>query len=411
MNKALFNLILFIIIVTTLYGVISSHYGSINYKNWGKANNSQQNAAEGWRRDSLNQAEYEVTYSRQSHHVHSGQQSVSIKSKDIKDSEEFRYIQSFSAEQFIGKRMELTAYVKLAELSNKIALFASQSETSGRVQAYVSELHSDTAKNTWHKLRVVSDVIDDTTMITIGFHMIGHGSVWLDSITWQEVDKFEKTVGKPTIYRTKEAYQNYLDSVGATATATSEKTDNLGFEQPILNANTGWQVAPVVMQDYDIIFDNDVTYSGDASLSFTTKEHVHPQSIGVVYQKLLADNYLGKKVQLSAFIKRENTTNKATLWFRVNNSENKTIAFENLQHTRISLSNPWQKETIVLDIAKDASTLSFGLLTTGSGQIWLDDVELTILESLPNDYKYDNAIETLFKLPTTASNLSFEQNK
>jgi len=62
------------------------------------------------------------------------------------------------------------------------------------------------------------------------------------------------------------------------------------------------------------------------------------------------------------------------------------VGFDNMQSRPLKGTADWQSFDVVLDVPKDATSISFGVLLTGSGSVWVsnasfetvgDDVALT----------------------------------
>jgi C-terminal processing protease CtpA/Prc len=90
----------------------------------------------------------------------------------------------------------------------------------------------------------------------------------------------------------------------------------------------------------------------------------------------LPENYDGKKITLSGFIKTENVTDGyAGLWMRIDPS----IAFDNMGNNGIKGTTDWARYEITLDMnpAKTKQIVVGGLLV-GKGKMWLDDLTVTI---------------------------------
>ena len=84
---------------------------------------------------------------------------------------------------------------------------------------------------------------------------------------------------------------------------------------------------------------------------------------------------------MSAYMKTKDLTDKATFWLRVDQAySDKPLSFDNMMNRAITGNTDWQKYEIVLDVPCNASTISFGAMLVGGGQIWFDNLMLTIIE-------------------------------
>ncbi len=85
--------------------------------------------------------------------------------------------------------------------------------------------------------------------------------------------------------------------------------------------------------------------------------------------------YAGKRIRLRAWVRSDNATDWAGLWMRVDKGQ-KVISLDNMQQRAIRGSQPWMTYDVVLDVPEDATKIAFGLLLSGPGEVWLNDVKL-----------------------------------
>jgi hypothetical protein len=99
--------------------------------------------------------------------------------------------QEISGSEYAGKRIRLSAYLKSDNLVN-------DNGYGGQIWAYSfsgGELYMTSAagniKGTtdWKEYSVVFDIPEDNPSVTYGLSVSGQGTVWIDSISWEVVDK------------------------------------------------------------------------------------------------------------------------------------------------------------------------------------------------------------------------------
>jgi hypothetical protein len=81
------------------------------------------------------------------------------------------------------------------------------------------------------------------------------------------------------------------------------------------------------------------------------------------------------------------------------------LAFDNMQSRPIKASTDWTKYDVVLDVPEQAEQISFGLLLTGRGETWVDDMKF---EVVGKDVPTTGASLT-GKVPEAPTNLGFEE--
>jgi hypothetical protein len=82
-----------------------------------------------------------------------------------------------------------------------------------------------------------------------------------------------------------------------------------------------------------------------------------------------------------------------------------SVAFDNMQNRAIKGTQPWGMHEVVLDVPADATSISFGILLTGSGEVWLSDLSL---EEVGMDTP-TTAMNSQGTLPQRPVNLGFSE--
>jgi len=166
----------------------------------------------------------------------------------------------------------------------------------------------------------------------------------------------------------------------------------------------GWFLAGSKPKEYTVQMDNQVVHGGKASatMKFIGQD---TSGFGTLMQSIVADNYLGKRVRLSAFVKTQNVSGWVGLWMRIDGGKNpyKSLAFDNMENRALRGTVDWKKCEVVLDVPAEAESLNWGLILGAKGQAWLEDVQIEIVG---NDVPTTNMDATRKKEPV---NLNFEQ--
>lgn len=146
--------------------------------------------------------------------------------------------------------------------------------------------------------------------------------------------------------------------------------ENLDFE-----ANGGWFKSGTRPDDYQWGIDYQVTRSGKPSghIKFTASDVI---GAGVLAQMFRADDYLGKRVRLSGYIKATGIDGQAEFQMRVGGINYKQLSFDKQP---IQDTSGWKKYEIALDVPEDSVNISFGILLEGKGQVWVDDLRFEVV--------------------------------
>lgn len=164
----------------------------------------------------------------------------------------------------------------------------------------------------------------------------------------------------------------------------------------------GWFKAGAAPADYDLGIDQNETLRGKP-VCYLKPRTSSPEGFGTVMQMFKADSYLGKRVMLTGMAKSEAVEQWAGFWMRVDGRDERTASFDNMQDRPIRGTTGWTKYQIVLDVPPDGAYMALGLLLDGAGQIWMADVQFSVVSSSTptTDLKTD--------YPDAPINLSFEE--
>ena len=123
---------------------------------------------------------------------HTGTASAFIQSEE----EEFvpdeyaTIMQQFRAERFLGKRVRFSAFVKALEVEGWAGLWM-RLDGKFSVTLKLDNMQNRSIKGSvnWNLYSCVLDVPQETELINIGILLNGKGRVWMDNVSFQEVDK------------------------------------------------------------------------------------------------------------------------------------------------------------------------------------------------------------------------------
>jgi hypothetical protein len=159
---------------------------------------------------------------------------------------------------------------------------------------------------------------------------------------------------------------------------TESKTDfNFGFEKI---SNKGqlpdnwmkWGTA-----DYKLSSDTIEKHSGRTSLSIELIGASTDQSFGSCGYAIPAV-YKGNQIELRGYMKLQNIDNgRIGLMLRIDGA-NGTLQFDNMMQRNIHGTSDWTLYSIVLPLPKNAKTIFIGPILSGTGKLWIDDIQLLI---------------------------------
>ena len=97
--------------------------------------------------------------------------------------------------------------------------------------------------------------------------------------------------------------------------------------------------------------------------------------------KSIPVDFAGAKLELRGFLRTEDVSDFAGLWMRQDDDAG-LVAFDNMQSRQLKGTTEWTEYSIVLPLNKAAKRLTFGVLASGTGRVWADDLRL-LLDDTP----------------------------
>jgi hypothetical protein len=171
-----------------------------------------------------------------------------------------------------------------------------------------------------------------------------------------------------------------------------------------ITAPKGWTKNGSKTNSYVVGLDREQTYNGLPS-AYVKSLEPNIDGFGGMMQTTSAEQYLGKRVRLSGWMKTQDANDGGGhLWLRVDGQEvGRTLQFDNMNGRAPKGTTDWQPYSVVLDVPKEASALAYGFFVEGAGQAW---VAGTKIEEVGTDVPSTN-INRPRQLPPTPRNISF----
>jgi C-terminal processing protease CtpA/Prc len=93
--------------------------------------------------------------------------------------------------------------------------------------------------------------------------------------------------------------------------------------------------------------------------------------------KMIPIDFTGTTLEWRGFLRTEDVSNFAGLWMR-QDDDTGSVAFDNMQSRQLKGTTDWAEYSIVLPLSKAAKRLAFGILASGVGRVWADDLRLLV---------------------------------
>jgi erythromycin esterase len=161
-----------------------------------------------------------------------------------------------------------------------------------------------------------------------------------------------------------------LLAIGCSHTQNPKINLNLDFEDIQEGKPQGWRFHP--LKNYSVSLDSVTVKSGKYSVAIEfTGDSTYFQYVACT----LPNNYIGKNITLSGYIKTENVDGFAGLFIQIDPG----IGFDNMEKDSVAGTNDWQRYEVSLDMnPPETQQIIFGGMLTGKGKMWLDDLHITI---------------------------------
>lgn len=121
-----------------------------------------------------------------------GARSVSIKgeSENIDDEDYMTVMQQFKARDYIGKRIRFSAFIKALDVQEWCGLWMRINGVTANIVKFDNMQNRPIrGTNDWNYYSTVLDVPDSSNIINIGVLLNGRGTIWMDHIKFEIVDK------------------------------------------------------------------------------------------------------------------------------------------------------------------------------------------------------------------------------
>lgn len=259
----------------------------------------------------------------------------------------------------------------------------------------IQRIESDEVNPRNHTLKTILDVLDydfeslskDSDYQSVGSSKKGFGQL-------KELFNLKKNTMKKI---------SVLSLIVILTTAITILTSNDANAQSI----DDWFISGSKKENYNIGLDKSIYKSGGISAFIQSNENeTSIKGFGTLMQTCSAENYLGKRIKMTAYIKTEDVVNRAGMWLRVDSKEpRETLSFDNMSKRPIKGNTNWTKYEIILDVPENSERLNFGILVNGTGKAWIDDINFEVVDKV----KTSTTEIKKKKIPSKPMNLDFSK--
>lgn len=140
-----------------------------------------------------------------------------------------------------------------------------------------------------------------------------------------------------------------------------------------------WIVAGESPKMYEAGIDVDGSGSGNKGAKYIRQAKGDGKSWGTLMQQFSAEAYRGKRVRFQADVMTHSVSKWAGLWMRVDSPGKFSSSFYNSQDKPMKGTMVWERRSVVLDVAEDATAVSLGVISAGTGETWIDNLSVEVV--------------------------------
>jgi hypothetical protein len=141
----------------------------------------------------------------------------------------------------------------------------------------------------------------------------------------------------------------------------------------------GWFMAGSKPNHYEGSLDTSEAHSG-SQCAYMKHAVAKPEGFGTLMQQFSPNDYLGKRLKISLFVKTQDLEGRVQPWMRVDGPERgKTLSFDNMCNRAISENTDWKGYSMVLNVPEESTNIAFGVMLFGKGKMWFDDVTVDVV--------------------------------
>ncbi|HEY9716493.1 MAG TPA: ATP-dependent Clp protease adaptor ClpS [Trichormus sp.] len=157
-------------------------------------------------------------------------------------------------------------------------------------------------------------------------------------------------------------------------TVEDQEDEEGASEEAKHKAPRGWFIAGSFPDDYGVGTDTSVCHSGNRC-AYLRNAVDEPRGFGTLMQSFSPQNYFEKRLRMSMWIKTSAVCGRVQPWMRIDGRrKSQMLGFDNCCERSITGSTDWQSCEIVLDIPRDSTNIAFGIILSGRGCVWIDDI-------------------------------------
>jgi len=136
-----------------------------------------------------------------------------------------------------------------------------------------------------------------------------------------------------------------------------------------------WFLAGSHPHEYELRLVHDEVYEGKRVVTLRSTAD-SPSGFGTLMQQCAPDEFVGDRIRFSGAVRSRDVEGWAGLWFRVDGTTGRSLAFDNMQDRAVKGTTDWARYDVVLDVPQGATLLAYGILLSGAGEVGVADLRI-----------------------------------
>jgi beta-lactamase regulating signal transducer with metallopeptidase domain len=300
-----------------------------------------------------------------------GVQCAYLQSSDIRPRGYGVLRQDVPGKPFRGKRIRFSGYLKTDGIREYTGLLVSLM-TPKTDSTWAMGKRPILGTTDWRRYEYVVDIPQDCNAIMLGVSIKGPGKVWASEFQFE-------TVGTDVALTPEKPEVSKIDS-GDSDESPLEPV-NMAFAKGLEGWGRMEEGNASTPLAYSIGLDDSVRRGG-IPMPFLTNDGTKPNGYANMVQYIQARNYCGKRIRLSGLVRTAGIKRFAGLWLSVQDPD-KSVVWD-AEKQPIRGNTDWTKQSIVVDVPKNANAIGLGIMMKGVGKIWASDLKVeTVDKSVP----------------------------
>jgi len=133
--------------------------------------------------------------------------------------------------------------------------------------------------------------------------------------------------------------------------------------------------------EYEVYMDSVNKHDGH---NVPTIRSVTPLKFATVIGNMQPMKCIGKRIMYTAWVRAKDVKGWASLWLRIDPDDpahKPALGFDNMSGRPIRGTGDWAQFQVVMDVPEGAADLVYGALLSGNGQVWIDSMDIKIVDS------------------------------